>query len=151
MQIYQFFMNYTYLGEHMVLSVIIVNYRVPHFLGLCLRSVEKALTGLDSEIIVIDNNSEDGGITELRPHFPGVKFIENKENTGFARANNQALRQTRGAHILFLNPDTIIPEDFFSICLDFIRDKPMAGGLGIRMIDGSGRFLRESRRGFPTP
>lgn len=135
----------------MVLSVIIVNYRVRYFLELCLRSVQKALSGLESEIIVIDNHSADGGIDELRPLFPGVRFLENPENIGFARANNLALRQASGEYILFLNPDTILPEDFARACLDFLRDKPGAGALGVRMVDGSGRFLKESRRGFPTP
>jgi N-acetylglucosaminyl-diphospho-decaprenol L-rhamnosyltransferase len=135
----------------MVLSVIIVNYRVRYFLELCLHSVGKALSGLDAEVIVIDNHSADGSIEFLRPLFPGVRFIVNTENTGFAHANNQALEHAKGEHILFLNPDTILPEDFVPQCLSFLRSTPRVGGLGLRMIDGSGRFLKESRRGFPSP
>jgi N-acetylglucosaminyl-diphospho-decaprenol L-rhamnosyltransferase len=135
----------------MVLSVIIVNYRVRYFLELCLHSVGTALSGLDAEVIVIDNHSADGSVEFLRPLFPGVRFIVNTENTGFAHANNQALEQAKGEYILFLNPDTILPEDIVPQCLSFLRSTSGIGGLGLRMIDGSGRFLKESRRGFPSP
>jgi N-acetylglucosaminyl-diphospho-decaprenol L-rhamnosyltransferase len=134
----------------MVLSVIIVNYRVRYFLELCLCSVCRALAGIEAEIIVVDNHSGDGSVEALTPLFPAVKFIVNQVNTGFAAANNQALGQACGEYILFLNPDTIIPEDYARICLDFLGDRPNAGGLGVRMIDGGGQFLRESRRGFPS-
>jgi N-acetylglucosaminyl-diphospho-decaprenol L-rhamnosyltransferase len=135
----------------MVFSVIIVNYRVRYFLELCLYSVSKALAGIEAEIIVVDNHSGDGSLEALVPLFPAVQFIANEENTGFAHANNQALRRARGEYVLFLNPDTVLPEDYARVCLDFFRDKPKAGGLGVRMIDGGGRFLKESRRGFPSP
>ena len=135
----------------MILSVIIVNYRVRYFLELCLHSVEKTLRGLQAEVLVVDNGSGDGSLEYLRPLFPGVQFIANTENTGFARANNQALGLARGRYILFLNPDTIVPENFASVCLSFLESHPTTGGLGVRMIDGGGRFLRESSRGFPTP
>ena len=135
----------------MDISVIIVNYRVPYFLELCLHSVRKALQGLDGEIIVVDNHSGDGGVDLLRPLFPEVNWIVNTENEGFSRANNQALRRSTGDNILFLNPDTVVPEDFVRRCISFIGTVRNAGGLGVRMIDGSGQFLKESRRGFPTP
>ena len=154
----------------MVLSVIIVNYRVRHFLEVCLHSVQKALTGIGvSEIIVVDNNSGDGSVETLQPLFPGVRFVGNLENVGFAKANNQALALASGEYILFLNPDTILAEDFARVCLDFLREEAEAamgrpegasqawpggrgiGALGVRMVDGSGRFLPESRRGFPSP
>src|SRR6185437_5795386 len=107
----------------MVLSVIIVNYRVRYFLELCLHSVQKALSGYRSEIIVIDNHSADGSLEALRILFPGVTFVENAENIGFARACNQGFRLAGGEHFLFLNPDTVLPEDFVPVCLDFLRDK----------------------------
>lgn len=135
----------------MTLSVIIVNYNVRYFLELCLRSVEKALEGIESEIIVVDNCSSDDSMNYLPPKFPGVRFIANRENVGFGRANNQALAMAGGENILFLNPDTILPEDFVRICLSFQERTPGAGALGVRMIDGSGHFLKESRRGFPSP
>jgi N-acetylglucosaminyl-diphospho-decaprenol L-rhamnosyltransferase len=135
----------------MILSVIIVNYRVKRFLELCLHSVQKALLGIDAEVIVVDNDSGDDSVVFLRPLFPAVTFIANTGNVGFARANNQALEQARGEYILFLNPDTILPEDLASQCLSFLQSTPGIGGLCPRMIDGSGRFLKESRRGFPSP
>jgi N-acetylglucosaminyl-diphospho-decaprenol L-rhamnosyltransferase len=135
----------------MILSVIIVNYQVPYFLELCLQSVGKALQGLDAEIIIVDNHSGDGSVDLLGPLFPEVKWIVNTENTGFARANNQALERAVGEYILFLNPDTIVPEDFARKCLAFIQSVPHPGGLGVRMIAGDGGFLKESRRGFPSP
>lgn len=135
----------------MILSVIIVNYRVRHFLELCLHSVQKALFGLATEVFVVDNHSEDGSVDYLRPLFPDVRFIVNTGNLGFARANNQALAQAQGKYILFLNPDTILPEDIATRCLAFLESTPNAGGLGVRMVDGSGLFLKESRRGFPSP
>ncbi|HEV2353824.1 MAG TPA: glycosyltransferase family 2 protein [Puia sp.] len=136
----------------MVLSVIIVHYRVPYFLELCLLSVDAALQGMDAEVIVIDNHSGDRSPDFLRPRFPRVKWIANSENAGFSRANNQGLALATGDHILFLNPDTVIPEDFARNCLAFYSQAAgAAGGLGVRMIDGNGRFLKESRRGFPTP
>lgn len=135
----------------MILSIIIVNYNVRYFLELCLRSAEKALEGIGSEIIVVDNNSPDDSVNYLQPRFPGVRFIANPENVGFGKANNQALAIARGENILFLNPDTILPEDFARTCLSFLERTSGAGALGVRMIDGSGHFLKESRRGFPTP
>src|SRR5580698_6256332 len=138
----------------MDVSVIIVNYRVPYFLEICLRSVRKALEGLDAEVIVVDNHSGDGGVDWLRPLFPEVNWILNPENEGFSRANNRALGHATGDYILFLNPDTIVPEDMVRKSLAFmgsVRPIGEVGGLGVRMIDGRDRFLRESRRGFPAP
>jgi len=136
----------------MLVSVIIVTYQVKYFLEQCLFSVEKALQGIgDTEIIVVDNHSQDGTIEYLQPKFPTVKFLIQTENLGFSRANNLALDQAKGSYILFLNPDTILPEDFFKICLPFMDKTPGIGAAGVRMVDGSGRFLKESRRGFPTP
>ena len=135
----------------MILSVIIVNYRVKHFLELCLHSVKKALRGIDAEVIVVDNHSGDDSVAYLRRLFPTATFIDNAVNVGFARANNQALLQARGDYILFLNPDTVLPEDIATRCLSFLQSTPGIGGLCPRMIDGGGHFLKESRRGFPSP
>ena len=106
---------------------------------------------MESEIIIIDNNSSDNSIEYLQPRFTMAKFIANKENRGFARACNQGLKLATGKYILFLNPDTIVPEDCFQKSIAFLESKPGAGAMGIRMIDGSGRFLKESKRSFPSP
>lgn len=137
----------------MVLSVIIVSYQVKYFLEQCLFSVEKALDGITggTEIIVIDNHSADGTLEYLQPRFPRVSFIAQPDNPGFSCANNRALELAKGRYILFLNPDTILPEDAAHICLSFMTRTPGIGAAGVRMIDGGGRFLKESRRGFPSP
>jgi O-antigen biosynthesis protein len=142
----------------MQLSVIIVNYNVKHFLEQCLCSVQKAIAGISAgtpseqaEIVVVDNKSTDNSIEYLLPKFPTVQFIANEENTGFAKGCNLGLQQAKGKYILFLNPDTIVPEDCFSKCADFFDAHPDAGAVGIKMLDGSGKFLKESKRAFPSP
>jgi N-acetylglucosaminyl-diphospho-decaprenol L-rhamnosyltransferase len=135
----------------MVLTVILVNYNVKYFLEQCLHSVEKSLQKIEAEIIVVDNHSTDGSLEYLQPRFPRVQFLVNGENKGFGRANNQALEQALGKYILFLNPDTIVPEDICSVCLSFFESVQGAGAAGVRMVDGRGCFLPESRRGYPSP
>ncbi|MDA3906654.1 MAG: glycosyltransferase [Bacteroidales bacterium] len=135
----------------MKLSVIIVNYNVEFFLEQCLLSVEKALSDIDSEIWVVDNNSVDYSVRMLKSKFPKVNLILNKENVGFAIANNQAIKKSAGDYILLLNPDTIVEEDTFHKVLTYIDENPETGGLGVKMLDGKGNFLAESKRGLPTP
>lgn len=135
----------------MNISVIIVNYNVKYFLEQCLYSVQAALGKTKGQVIVVDNNSTDESIQYLQPKFPFVQFIANKENTGFAKACNQGLAIATGEYILFLNPDTIVPEDCFEKCIAFFNTTPDAGALGIKMIDGGGKFLKESKRSFPSP
>ena len=134
----------------MNISVIIVNYNVKHFLEQCLFSVQAALKNLHGEIIVIDNASSDDSIDYLQPKFPLVTFIANKENTGFGKACNQGYKISSGEFILFLNPDTIVPKNCFEKCISFFKTQPDAGALGVKMVDGSGKFLKESKRAFPS-
>ncbi len=135
----------------MQLSIIIINYNVKYFLEQCLCSVQKATRNLAAEIFVIDNNSSDGSQEFLQPRFRGIHFCRNSENVGFAKASNQALKAARGQYILFLNPDTIVPEDCFEKCISFFENHPGGGAIGIRMLDGTGKFLKESKRSFPSP
>lgn len=135
----------------MKLSVIIVNHNVRCFIEQCLNAVIKASAGLDVEIFVVDNASEDDSKLVLPQKFPSVHFRWNNNNLGFSKANNSVLREAAGTHILFLNPDTLIPEHALEKCLRFFKNNPDAGALGVHMIDGQGRFLRESKRGFPSP
>ena len=111
----------------MQFSVVIVNYNVRHFLEQCLYSVEAALQGMEGEVIVVDNDSRDRSIEYLQPSFPRVKFVQNAENAGFAKACNQGLALSSGRYVLFLNPDTILPENCFSLCLQFLEKHPEAG------------------------
>jgi GT2 family glycosyltransferase len=135
----------------MKLSVIIVNYNVKYFLEQCLHSVKKACNCLETEIIIVDNNSVDGSIKMVMDKFPESIIIENKENLGFSKANNQAIDIAKGEYILLLNPDTVVEDDTFTKVIQFMDSHPDAGGLGVKMIDGKGKFLPESKRGLPTP
>jgi GT2 family glycosyltransferase len=133
------------------LSIIIVNYNVKFFLEQCLCSVRKAIQNFEAEVFIVDNNSSDESVDYLKPKFPFAQFIINNENVGFSKANNQALAIAKGKYILFLNPDTIIEEDSFEKCIQFLGSNADAGALGVKMIDGSGTYLKESKRGFPSP
>jgi GT2 family glycosyltransferase len=135
----------------MQLSVIIVNYNVKYFLEQALHSVYKAMRGVDGEVFVVDNNSADGSCEMVRRKFPQAIVIENKTNTGFSVANNQAIKQAKGKYVLLLNPDTVVEEDCFTACIEFMEKHQDAGALGVKMIDGKGRFLPESKRSLPTP
>jgi len=135
----------------MKLSIIIVNYNVRHFLEQCLVSVYKAIPNISAEVFVVDNNSPDDSVEMVRKKFPDVKLIHNKENVGFSRANNQAIEISKGEYVLLLNPDTVVEEDTFENCIKFMDAHPDGGGLGVKMIDGNGKFLPESKRGLPTP
>jgi N-acetylglucosaminyl-diphospho-decaprenol L-rhamnosyltransferase len=133
------------------LSIIIVNYNVRYFLEQCLCSVGKSIVLPGAEIIVVDNHSPDESIAYLQPKFPGVNFIGQSCNTGFAKANNAGLAKASGKYILFLNPDTILAEDSIKKCISLLDAKPEIGAVGVKMIDGSGFYLKESKRGFPSP
>ena len=135
----------------MKLSIVIVNYNVKFILEQCLHSVFPALQGIEGEVFVVDNNSVDGSCTMIKQKFPAVHLIENKDNVGFSKANNQAIRISKGEYVLLLNPDTVVEEDTFSKCIAFMDSHPDGGGLGVKMIDGKGKFLPESKRGLPTP
>lgn len=113
----------------------------------------KAAKNVSTEIFVVDNNSVDGSIAMLKARFAntGVQLIENKKNTGFSYANNQAIKISKGEYILLLNPDTVVEEDTFEKIIAFMDSNPDAGGLGVKMLDGRARFLPESKRGLPTP
>lgn len=135
----------------MKLSVIIVNYNVKAFLEQALLSAQKAAQKVPTEIFVVDNDSVDGSVEMVREKFPDVKLIANKKNVGFSAANNQAILESKGDYVLLLNPDTVVEESTFEKVVAFMDAHPDAGGLGVRMIDGKGKFLPESKRGLPTP
>ncbi len=137
--------------EDLDITVVIVSYRAKHFLAQTLRSVRESLKGLQGEVIVVDNHSADDTMAYVKPKFPEVTFIENKENVGFARANNQAISQARGRYTLILNPDTIVTPESMNASLRWMDQHPQCGAIGLHMIDGNGQFLPESKRAFPTP
>jgi GT2 family glycosyltransferase len=133
------------------LSVVIVNYNVAYFLEQCLNSVLAASKNLKVQVFVVDNNSVDGSVEMIQTKFPELHCIANKENVGFSSANNQAIVLSDARYILLLNPDTVVEEDTFDKVVSFMDEHPQGGGLGVRMVDGKGRFLPESKRGLPTP
>ena len=135
----------------MQLSVIILNYNVRYFLELCVLSVESALKNIDSEIIVIDNNSSDASCEMMKSRFPNIKLISNNQNVGFPKGNNIGVDQAKGEYICILNPDTVVAEDTFEKVLAFAKNKTDLGIVGVKLIDGTGNFLPESKRGIPTP
>ncbi len=131
--------------------IVIVSYNVCQLLDECLQSVCKALTGIDGEVYVVDNCSTDGTVETLQPRHPDVHFIANRENVGFARANNQAIRQSESEYVLLLNPDTVVFEPTIRQTLTFLDAHPKAGGAGVRMLNREGKPAPESRRAIPTP
>lgn len=133
------------------LSIIIINFNVKYFLEHCLNSVLNALNGIEGEIIVVDNHSTDGSKEYFKDRFPQVNFIWNTVNLGFGKANNLGLKYATGDYVLFLNPDTLLPEDCLEKCIQFLQAHHDNGALGVKMMDGSGRFLKESKRSFPYP
>jgi len=135
----------------MNLSVVIVNYNVKYFLEQCLHSVKKAISRVDAEVFIVDNNSVDGSVEMVREKFPEFTLIDNHNNVGFSKANNQAIKIAKGDYVLLLNPDTVVEDDTFSKVVDYLDSHPDAGGLGVKMLDGKGKFLPESKRGLPTP
>ena len=135
----------------MQLSVIILNYNVRFFLEQCFASVQEALTNIDSEIIVVDNDSSDDSCEMIKSRFPNVKLIKNNSNLGFPKGNNIGVAQAKGDYICILNPDTVVAEDTFNRILAFAEKQENLGIVGCKLIDGSGNFLPESKRGIPTP
>ena len=132
-------------------SVIIVSYNVRNLLTECIDSVRKALDGLDGQIVVVDNCSKDDTVDYLSKHYPDVRLIINKENVGFAKANNQAIKACMSEYVLLLNPDTVVGEQTILKCIEFMDAHPEAGGAGVRMFTREGVPAPESRRGIPTP
>ena len=137
----------------MQLSVIILNYNVRYFLEQCVLSVQKALTNLDAEIIVVDNNSSDGSCEMMKQLFPHIKLIENPVNVGFPKGNNVGVAEAKGEYICILNPDTVVAEDTFTEIFNsqLSTHNSQLGIIGCKLIDGTGNFLPESKRGVPTP
>ncbi len=134
----------------MRLSVIIVSYNIKYYLEQCLCSVIAACNNIPSEIIVVDNASTDNAVNYLQPKFSTVIFIKNEINEGFAKANNKALSIAKGEYILYLNPDTLLSENVINAAINFLEHNNRAGAVGVKMIDGNGDFLPESKRSFPS-
>jgi GT2 family glycosyltransferase len=135
----------------MKLSVVIVSYNVRELLTACIDSVVKAAEGINTEVFVVDNKSVDDTIEVISRDYPWVHLINNKENLGFSKANNIAIRQAEGEFVLLLNPDTVVAEGTLRGAIEFMDQHPEAGGAGVRMHNADGTLAPESRRAVPTP
>ena len=133
------------------ISVIIVNYNVKEYLAHALSSIERALESIPHEIIVIDNHSIDGSVPFLRKQFPDLRLIENQENVGFGKANNQGLQEARGEYLVLINPDTVVQEDTFTTLLHFFETTPDAAAATCKIINPDGSFSIDCRHSIPTP
>jgi len=135
----------------MKLSIVIVNFNVKAFLQQALESIYKAISGIETEIIVVDNHSVDGSVKMLSNQFPDVTLIANTENLGFAKANNQALQIAKGEYIWFLNPDTLVQEDTPGKLIAGMEADLEIGMLGCKILNDDGSLQLACRRSFPTP
>lgn len=133
------------------LSIIIVNYNVKEFIQNLLESIKSASLNLKTEIIVVDNASDDGSIELMKQKYPYVHLIENHRNEGFSKANNLGLKVAKGKYLLLLNPDTLVKEDTFEKMISFFESTPEAGMAGCKLLNTDGTLQLACRRGFPGP
>lgn len=133
----------------MLLSIVLVSYNGKEYLQNSLASLCKAISAIEAEVIVVDNNSSPAVPQMVLAMYPSVNLIRNDANYGFARACNQGWNASTGQYILFLNPDVLIPEDSIHQCLAFMERNPDCGALGVQMIGSDGHFHPESKRGHP--
>lgn len=131
------------------LSVVIVNWNVRDLLRRCLASVYRFTGGIDAEVFVVDNASADGSVEMVQREFPQVRLIANDENRGFARANNQALRECAGRYLLLLNPDTELIDNAFKRMVEWMDSRPDAACLASKLIYPDGTVQRTCRH-FPS-
>ncbi len=133
------------------ISIIIVNYNVKEFAANLLSSLEKAKGDFRLEVFVVDNASSDGSVSYLKRRYADVTYIENRENTGFGKANNQAIKQAKGQYTLLINPDTIVRQDTLKVMHEHMESHPETAAAGCKMLNPDGTFAPESRRAVPTP
>jgi len=122
------------IKEPLELTIIIINYNVCNEVDNCLESIYKLLKNIDFEVIVVDNNSPNRDILALESKYPQVNFEFLNENLGFGKANNYGINISKGKYILFLNPDTVIVQDFVSPIVDFIKNNKSAGACGPMLV-----------------
>ncbi len=135
----------------MDLSIIIVNYNVKEFLQNLLHSIAKASQSISTEVIVVDNASNDGSAEFIKEKFPHVKLIVNEKNLGFSKANNIGIKSASGNYILLINPDTIVSEDSFKKMIKFYEEHSEAGMAGCKILNPDGTLQLACRRSFPGP
>jgi GT2 family glycosyltransferase len=134
----------------MDLSIIIVNWNSAEFTKNCIASLHSTIEGLDYEIIVVDNASDDDIFGALKGCFPPVELICLEHNIGFARANNLGVEHSRGANILFLNPDTLVLNDAIRTMVSALRSRPEIGAVGCRLLNHDSTLQMSCVQPFPT-
>jgi len=135
----------------MDLSIIVLNYNTCQLTLDALESVYASKTIYQYEVIVVDNNSTDNSVIEIQNQYPQVILIQNKDNLGFAKGNNQGIKASNGRYILLLNSDTIIQPDTLDIMLRFMDNSPSVGASGCKLVLTDGNLDKACKRGFPTP
>ena len=133
----------------LTLSIVVVNWNGRAYLLQCLRSVFGMLHGLEMEVFVVDNGSQDGSVAAVRETFPKVSLIENDRNLGFAKANNQALEQARGRYLLLLNPDTVLKEGAIERLIEFMDGHGKVALVGPQLLHPDGS-RQNSIANFPS-
>lgn len=131
------------------LSIIVVSYNTCELLASCLESVHSTVAGVDYEVIVVDNASTDGSPDLAESEFGAVRLIRNAENVGFARANNQAIRESRGRYVLLLNSDAVLLRGAVATMVVFMDHHPEVGAVGAQLVNPDGTF-QWSHADFPT-
>lgn len=134
-----------------LLSIVIVNFNVERLLKNCISSVYTKTKSILFDVWVVDNNSVDASVSMVRQNFPQVNLIENKENVGFAKANNQAITKCTGDYVLLLNPDTLIVQNAIEKVIDFMDENPTVGICGCKVLNEDGTLQFACRRSIPTP
>ena len=123
------------------LSICIVNYNSKEYLNKCLTSIYSNPFKKSFEVIVVDNNSSDNSPALIKEKFPYVMILENQENNGFTKANNQGVRISKGRYVLSLNPDTVVLPEALNTLVDFMDNHPEAGGCGPNVLNSNGTIL----------
>lgn len=134
-----------------LLSIVIVSFNSKKFLEPCLKSLSKSKIKSKTEIIVVDNSSVDGTFEFLKKNYQDIKIIKNKQNLGFAKANNQGIKNSTGKYVLLLNPDTIIPSNTLQHMINFMESHQNAGISTCYVRLATGEIDDACHRGFPTP
>ena len=135
----------------MDLTIVIVNYNTEKLTLECIASVYKSHLPYTFEIFVVDNHSSDNSVESIKKHYPKVKLIENQENVGFSKANNQAIRQAQGRYVLLLNSDTILKENTLAVMTRYMDSHLDVGAAGCEVLLPTGELDKACHRGFPTP
>jgi GT2 family glycosyltransferase len=139
------------MGNDAAIAIVIISFNVEKLLKECIESLYRETKDAPFEIWVIDNHSRDDSVRMLKEHFPNVHLIENDDNVGFTRANNQAIRQCRSDYVLLLNPDTLIQDGAIDRMVHFMDEHPEVGVSGCRVLNEDGSLQLACRRSVPSP